>query len=108
MRRYTTPTLTFHLTKKGEPLSDLVFDYLILTIKQGKCAVLEREIPYSEFRIEDASFHIKLTQEETALLTTEGAPIEAEVNIMIGEDRFASSIKKLNIEKNLKDEVVVV
>ena len=102
MYQFTTPTLKFELKDKEtkELLSDLEFDKLILTLKSGNNKV-EKLIPFSAYN--EGSFQIKLTQEETALLQ---GVISAQANIMIGDNRFATSKASKNIDCNLHAEVI--
>ena len=102
MYRYTTPTLQFELRdeKTKELLEDLQFDYLLLTLT-GVESVIEKEIPYSDFNA--GTFEIKLTQEESAQL---GAVFSAQANIMVGDNRFATSKAQKNVDCNLHSEVI--
>lgn len=105
-RKFTTPTFTFTLKDSDtkEPLTDLVFDYMLLTLS-GNNFCFEKEIPYSEYDTETAQFKIKLTQEETGQMPVR-ANIECMVNIMIGEDRVASNFATFSLDRNLHNAVI--
>ena len=102
MRQYTTPTLNITIKKKsGEVATDLVFDYLIFTIK-GNRIRLDKEIQFSE--VTEGKFKVRFTQEETGSL--KGTKARAEINFFAGEKRLATLIKTIDLDENLIDEVV--
>ena len=100
-RKWTTPTLTFTLRDKEtkEPLTDLVFDFLVITLST-RGLIIEKEISFEDYNKETAQFTIKLTQEETGQLTS-SLSVECEANIMIGQDRVASDLATFQVAKNL-------
>lgn len=95
MIKWTTPTLKCTIP------SDLVFDYILLTLKQGN-TVIEKEIQSSE--VEEGVFNVFFTQEETGQLAK--GRVEAQLNIMNGNTRLATNIVELMLNKNLHDEVI--
>ena len=102
MYQYTTPTLEFELKDKEtkELLKDLEFDYLIITLKSGNNKI---EKPISRQQYQEGTFTVKLTQEETAQLQ---GVISAQANIIVGDNRFATSKATKNIDCNLHAEVI--
>ena len=111
MRAFTTPTLRMTVMKKVgydehglpifEPATDLVFDYLIFTIKcLGKR--IDKNVPFSDYT-EEAKFTVRYSQEDTSVLK---GIAEAEINFMRGETRIGSCIQYIDIEKNLINEVI--
>lgn len=111
MRRYTTPTLPITIKKKvgedehGQPIyedaTDLVFDYLIFTLKTGTHRV-DKEVQFSE--VQEAKFEVQFTQEETG--SFEGVQARAEINFFTGSTRVATLIKTIDLAENLINEVV--
>lgn len=102
MRRFTTPTLPITIKRKtGEVASDLVFDYLIFTIKAGKKRV-DKYVQFSDYS--EGKFLVKYTQEETG--SFEGVNVRAEINFFTGSTRVATIIKTINLAENLIDEVI--
>lgn len=110
MRQFTTPTLKITVYKKVgidehgqpilEPASDLVFDYILFSLKaMGKR--LDKTVPFSEYS--EGVFKVRYSQEETGNLHGE---TEAEINFMRGETRIATCIRTINIDKNLVNEVI--
>ena len=96
MIKWTTPRLKCNIP------SDIPLDYVLLTLKQGGI-VIEKNI--SADQIEDGTFYITLSQEETSLFNL-GLSISAQVNIMSGTTRLASKILELTATKNLHDEEI--
>lgn len=103
MRTFTTPTLNITIKKKstGDIATDLVFDYLIFTIKSNK-KTIEKRVEFSQFV--EGIFQIDFTQEETGSLPANGT-VQAEINFWLGDKRSASMIKTLKIDDNLIEEV---
>lgn len=103
MRTYTTPTLNITVKKKstGEPAADLIFDYLLFTIKHNKVTI-EKRVEFSEYS--EGVFQIELTQEETGSLPANGT-VQAEINFFLADKRSASMIKTLKVDDNLIEEV---
>ena len=105
MIRYETPTLPITLTYgDGTVASDLVFDYLLFTLQNGKYK-LEKRIDYSE--VTEGKFNVEFTQEETGALE-DGSVYEMQLNIMINDDRLPTDIKRGEVKRNLHNEVIVV
>ena len=102
MRKYTTPTLNVTLKKRsGEIATDLVFDYLIFTLKaNGKR--LDKRVEFAD--VEEGIFKIRFTQEETGMFL--GMTARAEINFLAGSTRLGTLIKDINLEENLIDEVI--
>lgn len=111
VRRYTTPTLPITIKKKvgedehGAPIyedaTDLVFDYLLFTIKTEEVRV-DKRVEFSE--VEAAKFMVRFTQEETGRF--EGIEARTEINFFTGDTRVATLIKTINLSENLIDEVM--
>lgn len=102
MRKFTTPTLNITIKKKsGEVATDLVFDYLIFTLKaNGKR--LDKAIEYAE--VEEGTFKVRFTQEETGAFS--GMSVKAEINFFTGSTRLGTLIRTIDLEENLIDEVI--
>ena len=102
MRRFTTPTLNITIKKKsGEVATDLVFDYLIFTIKANGKRV-DKRVEYSE--VTEGTFKVRLSQEDTGLLGS--VVVKAELNFFLGETRLATLIKSIDLAENLVNEVI--
>ena len=99
MIKWTTPTLLCKIPK------DIAFDYLILTLK-SRSYKINKTVPFSE--IEDGTFSITLSQEETSKFEI-GTNVEAQVNIISDGDlltRLGSNIICLHVCRNLYDEEI--
>lgn len=96
MIQWTTPTLVCNIP------SDLTFDYLLITLKQGN-TILEKRVDYSE--VEEGVFTVEYSQTETSMFQL-NKKIEAQLNIMVGETRMATNIVDILITKNLHDEAI--
>ena len=104
MKRYETPTLPITLRyDDGTVASDYVFDFLIFTIVNNKIRI-DKRIEYSE--TSEGKFNVEYTQEETGSLT-DGSVYEFQINIMVGEDRVVTDIKRGKVERNLYNEVII-
>ena len=102
MRKFTTPTLNITIKRKsGEVATDLVFDYLIFTLKTGQKR-LDNRVDYSDFA--EGQFKVRFTQEETGDFS--GMTARAEINFFTGSTRVATLIKSVNLDENLINEVV--
>lgn len=102
MRKFTTPTLNITIKRKsGEVASDLVFDYLIFTLKTGTHR-LDKRIEYGE--TEEGTFKVRFTQEETGAFS--GMTARAEINFFTGSTRVGTLIKSINLDENLINEVI--
>lgn len=102
MRKFTTPTLNITLKKRtGEVATDLLFDYLLFTLKDGKNR-LDKRIEYAD--VTDGNFKIRFTQAETGSFASQS--VRAEINFFNGDVRLGTIIKTINLEENLVNEVV--
>ena len=102
MRKFTTPTLNIRIFKNNEePASDLIFEYLIFTLKDDKHR-LDKRIEFAEF--DEGTFKVRYTQEETGSFASNMA--RAEINFFNGETRLGTLIKTINLAENLINEVV--
>lgn len=103
MRQYTTPSLKVTLKRKdGSIATDLNFTYLIFSIRSS-CQALDIKLDKEE--VIDGVFYVNLTQEQTAKLKLD-VNAEVEVNFFHGDDRFATSIQKLKVNRNLLDRII--
>ena len=102
MRKFTTPTLNITIKKKtGEVATDLIFDYLIFTLKaSGKR--LDKRVEFAE--VDEGTFKVRFTQEETGAFS--GMSVKAEINFFSGTTRLGTLIKSIVLDENLIDEVV--
>lgn len=102
MRKFTTPTLNITIKRKsGEVASDLVFDYLIFTLK-AENKRLDKRVDFAE--VEDGTFKVRFTQEETGEFS--GMQARAEINFFTGSTRVATLIKSISLDENLINEVI--
>lgn len=105
MKRYETPTLPMTLRyRDGTVASDYLFDFLIFTIVNENVR-FDKRIEYSE--TSEGKFNIEFTQEETGALT-DGTVYEMQLNIMVGDDRVVTDIKRGKVERNLYNEVIII
>lgn len=103
MRQFTTPSLKITLKRKdGTIATDLEFDYLIFSIR-SECFKIDKQIPFSE--VQEGIFYVLLSQEETARLKID-SNVEVEVNFFAGQGRFATSIKRVKVDRNLLNRVI--
>ena len=104
MRQYTTPSLRITLKDKhGQPVIDMDYDYILVTFRCGDYSI-ERQVKKSQ--TQEGVFTITLTQEETAGLQI-GRACDVELNIMAGSARIGTQIKRLSVDRNLHDEVIL-
>lgn len=96
MIKWTTPTLKCNIPE------GLEFDYILLTLKQGKI-VIEKTIEKES--VIDNAFSVFFSQDETSLFA-ESIIINAQLNIMYGNTRQATNIVDLKITRNLHDEYI--
>lgn len=108
MRKYTTPTLRCTLKDAitKEIITDIEFDYLMFTLS-GDNVCINKQIDFNEYDQETGQFLVKLSQEETGDLEI-GQTLKAQVNIIIGEDRFATTIGDLTVKRNLYNQVIIL
>ena len=103
MRQYTTPTLNITLKHKdGTVASDVEFNYLIFSLRSA-CYKIDRKIESSE--VVDGAFSVTFTQEETSKMKL-GDTVEMELNFFLGDTRFATNIKRIDIDRNLLQKVI--
>lgn len=96
MIKWTTPTLAITIP------SDLMFDYLILTLKGAK-ATYDKRVEYSE--VTEGQFEVTLSQEETGTFMS-GERVEAQINFFYDEKRIATYPQMLYVTKNLLNKAV--
>lgn len=96
MIRWTTPTLQCSIP------SDIVFDTILITLKQGSVAI-EKTISAEE--VDEGKFNVFFTQKETGKFVKD-CDIEVQCNIMNGGTRLATNIVRLQICKNLHDGII--
>ena len=96
MIKWTTPRVKCSIPP------DLPLDYVLVTFKQGSVAI-EKKVMSAQ--IEDGTFFIDFTQEETSQFNI-GLSIDVQINIMSGSTRLASRILKVTATKNLHDELI--
>ena len=102
MRKFTTPTLNVRIFKRtGEPASDLLFEYLLFTLDDGKTRI-DKRIEFAEF--DEGTFKVRYTQEETGSFSSNMA--RSEINFFNGETRLGTLIKTINLAENLINEVI--
>ena len=103
IRQYTTPTLNITLRyHDGTIADDLVFDYLIFTLKSA-CYEISRQVLYEE--VKEGKFKINFTQEETAKMHINEV-VEMELNFFDNDKRFATNIQRMQIDRNLLNRVI--
>ena len=108
MRRYTTPTLrcTLKNGKTKEPLINIEFDYLMLTLSGNNGVCINKQIEPEQYDQESGTFEVRLDQEDTGDLEV-GQVLKAQVNIIIGADRFATNIGDLQVKRNLYNQIIL-
>ena len=97
MIRGTTPTLTLTLS------NELDFDTYYVTFKQEGFTVIEKTEETSTR--EGAVITVPLTQDDTLRLK-DGVAVEIQVRGKIGENAYATKIKKVYPEAILKEGVI--
>ena len=103
MRQYTTPTLNITLKNKdGTVASDLVFDYLIFSLRSA-CYRIDKQINPSQ--VVEGVFSVDFTQEETSKMKLND-DIEMEINIFQNDKRYATNIKRMKVDRNLLQEII--
>lgn len=105
MRRFATPTLPITLRYRNKTIAeDFEFDYFIFTIANEN-RIIEKNIPYdSEAK---GVYYATFTQEETGSLC-DGSVYEMQLNVMVGEQRIPTEIKRGKVQRNLHNEVIIV
>lgn len=96
MIKWTTPSLKCTIPK------EVVFDYILLTLVQGNIT-LEKTIQSGD--VTDGEFIVTFTQEETGQFNFNLA-VNAQLNIINGEQRLATNIVQMQVSKNLHNEVI--
>ena len=95
MIRGTTPTLTFKL-----PFDCATIDILNISFAQYNTVVLEKELYDCDVNGNEIS--VTLTEDDT-LKFNGGEHAEIQIRVGIGEQRLASQIMKMAVERVLKD-----
>lgn len=95
MIRGTTPTLTFKL-----PFDCASIDILNISFAQHNNVVLEKEL--YDCDIEGNVIKVTLTEDDT-LKFDDSEHAEIQIRVGIGEQRLASQIMKMAVERVLKD-----
>ena len=105
MRRFATPTLPITIQYSDKTIADdLQFDFVIVTFSNGN-NIVEKTVPFSQ--VEGGKFSVELSQEETGSME-DGSVYEVELNIMIGDKRIPTDIKRGKVQRNLHNEVIMV
>lgn len=94
--KWSTPTLEFELP------ADLVFDYVLITIK-GASRKYEKKVMAQD--VTNGHFSITLTQKETGSFRV-GETVRIMGNVMSGETRIPTVEAALVVERNLHDEEI--
>ena len=97
MYRGTTPTLTFRL-----PIDTGSITVLSIAVAQGRQVKIEKTL--SDVHLDGNVISCTLTEDETLSLTA-GASIEAKIQLRVGvgEQRMASQIFTVPVERILRD-----
>ena len=95
MIRGTTPTLTFKL-----PFDCADIDILNISFAQHDTVVLEKE--FYDCAINGSEISVTLTEDDT-LKFDSSEHAEIQIRVGIGDQRLASQIMKMSVERVLKD-----
>ena len=95
MIRGTTPTLTFKL-----PFDCTSIDILNISFAQHNTVVLEKE--YYDCEIKGNEISVTLTEYDTLKFDC-SEHAEVQIRVGIGEQRLASQIMKVSVDRVLKD-----
>ena len=97
MYRGTTPTLTFRL-----PIDTGSITVLSIAVAQGRQVKIEKTL--SDVHLDGNIISCTLTEDETLSLTA-GASVEAKIQLRVGvgEQRMASQIFTVPVERILRD-----
>lgn len=95
MIRGTTPTLTFKL-----PFDCADIDILNISFAQYSTVVLEKDL--YDCDVNGNEIRLTLTEDDT-LKFASGEHAEIQIRVGIGEQRLASQIMKMGVERVLKD-----
>lgn len=96
MIRGTTPTLTFKL-----PFDCTSIDILNISFAQQNVVVLEKE--YYDCDIKGNEIRVTLTEDDTLKFSPAETYAEIQLRVGIGEQRLASQIMKITVDRVLKD-----
>ena len=96
MIRGTTPTLTFEL-----PFDCKDIDILNISFAQHYNVVLEKDL--YDCNIEGNAINVTLTEDDTLKFDPAESYAEVQIRVGIGEQRLASQIMKLSVDRILKD-----
>lgn len=96
---YTTPT--FELTFAEDSLDLTQADSVYVTFS-GKCGEITKT--GDDLTVQEKKIGVRMSQEETAALGL--GNVEIQTNWMIGNNRFASGIMRVEITRQLLSEVI--
>lgn len=99
MIKWTTPNLKCTIPQ------NLEFDYILLTLMQSSVEGIKLEKRIESEEVTDGVFMVNFSQEETGMFAHDKT-IEAQLNIIAGDMRMATNIVKLQMSKNLHNEVI--
>lgn len=95
---WTTPTIQCTIP------SDIVFDYILMTLLQKETNIKIEKTIMAE-SVDEGKFSVYFTQEETGQLSTDYL-VEVQCNIMNGLTRLATKKVKMQVGDNLHDAVI--
>ena len=98
MIRGTTPTLTFKL-----PFDCSDIDILNISFAQYNTVVLEKD--FYDCDIKGKEISVTLTEDDTLKFDC-GEHAEIQIRVGIGEQRLASQIMKMSVDRVLKDGIL--
>lgn len=96
MIKWTTPTIKCTIP------NDLIFEYIILTLRQSNIKV-EKRVNFED--VTDGVFYAHFEQKDTSKFNKE-YKVKAQLNIMHGDTRLATNIIELKMGENLHDELL--
>lgn len=96
MIRGTTPTLTFELPFDCEDI-----DIINISFAQHDNVVLEKDL--YDCNIEGNTINVTLTEDDTLKFDSAETYAEVQIRVGIGEQRLASQIMKISVDRVLKD-----
>lgn len=99
MFRGTTPTLKFTL-----PFDCSIITLLSIAFSQGNKVVLEKTL--ADCEVNGNRLILKLTEYDTLLLDSSKTWVEIQLRVGVGNDRLASKIMKVEVQRILKDGVL--
>lgn len=99
MIRGTTPTLTFKL-----PFDCADIDILNISFAQYDTVVLEKD--FYDCNVKGNEISVTLTEDDTLKFDCAETYAEVQIRVGIGEQRLASQIMKISVERILKDGIL--